>query len=561
MFLAVCLPTIAAFIAFWKCINKEDAREWVVGFFAYFASVFALSMGLMLGTQQNRFDPYGLQATLMIFAVCVPIALCFALHYVHWSLRSFNNIYQPYPFQWKLGFALSFAFIFALALVLIIALPTRPRDVSFSIPASQLKAGKTAVLATLGFTPSIFGGIRPGGTITLTYPDSFFAPSVTPVVPVGGSNVAGLTATCGATTATSLVITTAGAAMPPSALIITMTGFTMGGVTAGSVGVIVQTSADLLPSAAVHSGWLGHAIWDVYFIISDVDRKAGKTLGFSGANSVPAGGTITLTYPSGFFAPSITPTVAAGGSSVAGLTGTCGATTATSVVITTAGAAIPAAAFVVTISGFSNSNIARQPAWSPDGSKIATASDDRTARVCSSSSGSTLLTYTGYISIDYGSLNSVAWSPDGSKIVTASVDGTARVWSSSSGSTLVTLTGRKFYFGPVAWSPDGSKIAAASDIGTARVWSSSSGSTLLTYTEHSEGVVKSIAWSPDRSKIATASRGPSDRTARVWSSSSGSTLLTLTGHSNDVSSVAWSPDGSMIATASYDGTARVWYVG
>jgi hypothetical protein len=682
--LVVCLPTVSSFVTLWKCMNTDNPKDlvkWAFGFFAYCAAVSALSVGIMLGTQQNRLEPYGLQATLMIFAVCVPIVLCFALHYAHWSSK---NIYWPYPFQWKLGFALSLAFIFTLALILMIALPTRPRDVSFSIPTSERKAGKTAVFATLGFTPSIFGGVKPGGTITLTYPDSFFAPSVTPVVPVGGSNVAGLTATCGATTATyvvititgaavpsmsyftltmsgfrlgninaggprvtvqtssdtlasaavesgsiirhnmdfvffiastdrkakkmavsstlrftplnalpaggtitltypdsffapsvtpvapvggsnvagltatcgattatSVVITITGAAIPPSACIITVKGFTMGGLTNGSSGVAVFTSADLLPSAAVHSGALGLPISDVYFNISTIDRMLGKTsvpvtLGFTAANPIPAGGTITVTYPSGFFAPSITPTVTAGSSSVAGLTGTCSATTATFVVITTAGAAIPALAFVVTISGFPTSNISRQPGLV----YVRTSSDALGSDgVSSGFIDRTLLTLTGHIS----PILSVAWSPDGSKIATASEEGTARIWSSSNGSTLLNLTGHSSYIFSVAWSPDGNKIATGSLDGATRVWSSSSGSTLLTLM----GSSSSVAWSPDGSKIATASWG-SD-TTRVWSSSSGSTLLTLTDYSGKgLSSVAWSPDGSKIATASWDGKARVW---
>jgi hypothetical protein len=332
-------------------------------------------------------------------------------------------------------------------------------------------------------------------------------------------------------------------------------------------------------------------------IISSHDRKSGKrvvslTINFTPSMPVPPGGTITLSYPSGFFAPSITPTVAAGSSSVAGLTGTCSATTSTSVVITTAGAVIPASAFVLTVSGFSigmiriqsgsvvvrtsadmlgsepissgfidhallnltgHSNWVRSVAWSPDGTKIATASDDNTARVWSSSSGSTLLTLTGHSS----GVWSVAWSPDGTKIATASIDNTARVWSSSSGSTLLTLTGHNSGVYSVAWSPDGTKIATASHDGTERVWSSSSGSTLLfTLTGYVGMYVMSLAWSPDGTKIATTASY--DRTARVWSSSSGSTLLTLTGHSRSVWSVAWSPDGTKIATASADRTARVW---
>jgi hypothetical protein len=200
----------------------------------------------------------------------------------------------------------------------------------------------------------------------------------------------------------------------------------MGGLTAGSVGVIVQMSADLLPSAAVHSGGLGLHISEVYFNLLAIDRKAGKTsvpvtLGFNAANPVPAGGTITLTRPSGFFAPSVTPVVPVGGSNFAGLTATCGATTSTSVAVTTAGAAIPVAAFVVMISGFSNSNISKQPGMV----YVRTSSDVLGSDgVSSGFIAGIYLTLIGHSS----SVRSVAWSPDGSKIATASSDGTARVW-------------------------------------------------------------------------------------------------------------------------------------
>jgi hypothetical protein len=99
-------------------------------------------------------------------------------------------------------------------------------NLSFPFAPSDRKAGKAAVPATLGFIP--LNAVPAGGTITLTYPDSIFLPSVTPYV--SGSNVAGLTATCGATTATSVVITTAGATISSFAYIIIVKGFTMDGV-------------------------------------------------------------------------------------------------------------------------------------------------------------------------------------------------------------------------------------------------------------------------------------------------------------------------------------------
>ncbi len=42
--------------------------------------------------------------------------------------------------------------------------------------------------------------------------------------------------------------------MPPSAFVITLSGFTMGASTSGSFDIAVHTSAELLPSAAVYSG-------------------------------------------------------------------------------------------------------------------------------------------------------------------------------------------------------------------------------------------------------------------------------------------------------------------
>jgi hypothetical protein len=74
---------------------------------------------------------------------------------------------------------------------------------------------------------------------------------------------------------------------------------------------------------------------------------------------LPPGSTITLTYPTGFFVPFVTPACyvvkAAGSSSVM-----CGATTSTSVVITTAGAAIAmdtlVDSFNVTLSGLTTAS-------------------------------------------------------------------------------------------------------------------------------------------------------------------------------------------------------------
>jgi WD40 repeat protein len=68
------------------------------------------------------------------------------------------------------------------------------------------------------------------------------------------------------------------------------------------------------------------------------------------------------------------------------------------------------------------------------------------------------------------SVNSIAWSRDGSRLATASQDGTARVWESSTGRELFTLRAQQGPVRDVAWSPDGSKLATSSLDGTVQVY-------------------------------------------------------------------------------------------
>ena len=63
--------------------------------------------------------------------------------------------------------------------------------------------------------------------------------------------------------------------------------------------------------------------------------------------------------------------------------------------------------------------------WSPDGQKVATASDDKTCRIFDVAST------TEEAKFQHGRcVRSVAWSPDGQKVATASEDKTCRIWSS-----------------------------------------------------------------------------------------------------------------------------------
>jgi WD40 repeat protein len=197
-------------------------------------------------------------------------------------------------------------------------------------------------------------------------------------------------------------------------------------------------------------------------------------------------------------------------------------------------------------------------AFSPDGTRIVTASDDHTARVWDSVTGKELATLT----VHTGSVNSVAFSPNGMRIVTASADNTARVWDAATGKEIARLTGHEYAVNSAAFSPDGTRIVTASNDNTVLVWNATTGKEIARLTGHKDRVW-SAAFSPDGTRIVTAS---DDKTARVWDISpeinagagNGNALATLAGHKDRVWSAAFSPDGTRIVTASGDQTARVW---
>ena len=72
-----------------------------------------------------------------------------------------------------------------------------------------------------------------------------------------------------------------------------------------------------------------------------------------------------------------------------------------------------------------------------------------------------------------------AWfSPDGTRVVTASEDRTARLWDAATGKPLGEPMKHADAVGYAAFSPDGTRIATASQDETARLWFTASGKPL-----------------------------------------------------------------------------------
>jgi WD40 repeat protein len=165
-----------------------------------------------------------------------------------------------------------------------------------------------------------------------------------------------------------------------------------------------------------------------------------------------------------------------------------------------------------------------------------------------------------------GWVRSVAFSSDGDRLASGSDDGTVRVWDAHAGQGFLILKAgtasrrnklpRQFsgsvkghieLVRTVAFSPDGTRLAGASKdinprhLGEVKVWDAVTGAELLVLKGHASGV-RSVAFSRDGARLATAG-GKFGRPGEVklWDAHTGQQLLSLKGHTDEVYSRPLAP--------------------
>ena len=191
-------------------------------------------------------------------------------------------------------------------------------------------------------------------------------------------------------------------------------------------------------------------------------------------------------------------------------------------------------------------------AFSPDGSTIASGSEDNTVMLWDSITGKHKQTLMGHENI----VTSVVFSPNGSILASASYDSHVRLWNVRTGNLKKITSKVPSSIVGIVFNPRGSTIAGWTIAGnTVHLWNAKTGKLKKTFKVKSE-FIGSIAFSTDGNTIVVA--GEADASIQFWDVQTGQYHGSLNEHTSNVTDVAFSYDRQTLASVSFDGILRLW---
>jgi WD40 repeat protein/serine/threonine protein kinase len=191
-------------------------------------------------------------------------------------------------------------------------------------------------------------------------------------------------------------------------------------------------------------------------------------------------------------------------------------------------------------------------AFSPDGHRLVTASQDRTARLWDVATGHPLA---GAMSHD-GPVLAVGFCPDGKSLATAGLDGKLRRWNALTSSPLGEPMALGVPISSLAFSPDGSLVATGSRLLVPFLWKTVKGKPVHRLTG-ADAAVLSVAFDPQGALLAIAC---DDGRVLCVQTSTGKPRGEPLAHPAAVASLAFDCDGQTLLTGCNDGKARLWDV-
>nr|XP_060464677.1 WD repeat-containing protein 38 isoform X3 [Panthera onca] len=206
-------------------------------------------------------------------------------------------------------------------------------------------------------------------------------------------------------------------------------------------------------------------------------------------------------------------------------------------------------------------------AFSPDGQRLLTASEDGYVYGWETQSGRLLWRLGGHA----GPIKFCRFSPDGHLFATTSGDCTIRLWDVAEAKCLHVLKGHQRSVETVSFSPDSKQLASGGwdkrvvlwEVQATGSWDSAifiwdlrTGTPVISHQElegHS-GNISCLCYSAS----GLLASGSWDKTIHIWKPSTRNLLVQLKGHVTWVKSIAFSPDGSQLASAGYSHMVKVW---
>lgn len=188
--------------------------------------------------------------------------------------------------------------------------------------------------------------------------------------------------------------------------------------------------------------------------------------------------------------------------------------------------------------------------FSPDGQKLLSVSQDRSAKYWDLATGELLYTLSQRNALWDGDI-----SPDGRWIATVDEGATLVLWDVATGAEVRRYLGQYDIIYDVEFSPDSRSILIVGEDGTVRVYDVTPQS-LPQFVNHPFGIL-SAAIAPDN---ATVSTGDRMGVLRLWDARTGEKRWEQQGHSRDILGIIYLRGGTQIMTTSTDDTMRLWDV-
>ncbi|KAG0307426.1 hypothetical protein BGZ97_000407 [Linnemannia gamsii] len=197
------------------------------------------------------------------------------------------------------------------------------------------------------------------------------------------------------------------------------------------------------------------------------------------------------------------------------------------------------------------------PVYSPDGKEIAVGSSDdhKVQRFNTQGGEKSPPPLNGHI----GTVTCIAYTLLGDKIATGSEDNTARIWDRYTGNQLFQLSEHSGGVTSIAFSPFDDQVATGDNGSTVRLWSSTHAGPGHALNGH-HGSILCLAYSPDGKILAS---GSADRTMQLWNLSDISDrldLATVGDFAAGVESIRWMNMGGRyrLVTGSDENPLGVW---